>query len=75
MINAQFSFADHNKLNLFVPDDVQILHMCDEGTKMNLLEMFQIHNPLTDLKVTCLNEQLQPRTNYIFLKRLFQHYS
>ncbi|XP_045470675.1 uncharacterized protein LOC123677962 [Harmonia axyridis] len=66
-INSNSVFSNHiiNEKHNFVPNsDVEILHVCDKGKKLNLLETLEINKAIKSSEVQCINEQ----TNFDSLK-------
>lgn len=67
--NTQSSFANHilSTNHDFSISSVSLIHPCTKGTRMNLLELSEIHKALNNKDYNCLNEQIQTKENYIFL--------
>jgi len=51
----------------FLPEDgIKLLHICDKGKKLDLLETLEISKALKSPDVNCINEQQPFNTHFIF---------
>lgn len=59
-INSKSTFANHviNENHVFdIDTDAKVLHFCNKGVTLNLLEILEIYKALNDPNVNCINDQ------------------
>lgn len=61
-LNSNSTFANHiinTGHNFDIEANSRVLHFCNKGTTLNLLEILEIYKALNNPKVNCINDQIQ----------------
>lgn len=60
-INSKSTFANHiinEKHNFDLDTGATVLHVCDKGIRLNLLEIIEIQKAIKNPKLNCINDQI-----------------